>query len=286
MKFAFIEAEKATWPVSIMCRVLRVSRSGSYASQRRPESQRTRDDRRLTVLTREAHVTGRRAYGSPRIHRELVGQGIVIGRKRVIRLMKAEGIKGKVRRRFVRTTDSEHSLPTALNLLAREFNAERPNQRWVSDITYLRTPQGWMYLAAVLDLFSRYVVGWAVSAVIDRHLVLRALQMAIKRRCPSAGLLHHSDQGSQYASEDYQRALEARGITCSMSRRGNCYDNAAMESWFGTLKTELGESFQSHADGKHQLFDYIEIFYNQKRRHSALGYVSPAEYERAQSHAN
>jgi transposase InsO family protein len=228
VKFAFIHAEKAAWPVSIMCRVLRVSKSGLYASQRRPESQRARDDRRLSALAREAHEIGRRAYGRPRIHRELVARGVIVGRKRVIRLMKAEGLKGKVRRRFVRTTDSDHALPTASNLLAREFHADGPNQRWVSDITYLRTPQGWMYLAAVLDLYSRYLVGWAVSAVIDRHLVLRALEMAIKRRCPSAGLLHHSDQGSQYASEDYQKALEARDITCSMSRRGNCYDNAAV----------------------------------------------------------
>jgi transposase InsO family protein len=285
MKFAFIEAEKARWPVAIMCRVLRVSRSGLYASQKRPESKRCREDRRLTLLTRQAHVEGRRAYGSPRIHRELKAQGIDIGRNRVIRLMNAEGIQGKVRRRFVRTTDSEHTLPTAPNLLNRRFNPEGPNQRWASDITYLRTPQGWMYLAAVIDLYSRYVVGWSVSALIDRHLVMRALEMAIKRRCPSAGLLHHSDQGSQYASEDYQKLLEQRGITCSMSRRGNCYDNAAMESWFGTLKTELGESFPSHAEGKHQLFDYIEVFYNQKRRHSALGYLSPAEYER-QTNAN
>lgn len=169
----------------------------------------------------------------------------------------------------------------APNLLLRDFSAERPNQRWVSDITYLRTPQDWLYLAAVLDLYSRFVVGGAVSAVIDRRLVLEALNMTVKRRAPSIGLLHHSERGSQYASEDYQKALEARGIHCSMSRRGDCYDNAAMESWFGTLKTELGDRFESHGEGKRQLFDYIEVFYNQKRKHSALGYKSPAQFDRA-----
>jgi len=280
VRFAFIAAEKEQWPLAILCRVLRVSRSGFYASQRRPESLRARRDRELAVLTREAHAAGRQAYGSPRIHRELQAQGVSISRKRVIRLMQAAGIRGKTRRRFTRTTDSNHALPVAPNILARDFHASRPNERWAGDITYLRTPGGWLYLAVVIDLFSRFVVGWATSAVIDRHLVLRALDMAVKRRCPSTGLLHHSDRGSQYASEDYQKALEVRGITCSMSRRGDCYDNALVESWFGTLKTELGEDFETHASGKHALFDYIEIFYNQKRRHSALGYLSPADYER------
>ncbi len=167
----------------------------------------------------------------------------------------------------------------APNLLGRNFLASAANRRWVGDITYLRTNEGWLYLAVVLDLYSRMVVGWAVSAVIDRHLVIKALQMALKRRCPDSGLLHHSDRGSQYASEEFQKALEAHGITCSMSRRGDCYDNAAMESWFGTLKTELGESFDTHAEAKRQLFDYIEVFYNRRRRHSSLGYVSP-EFER------
>jgi putative transposase len=279
VKFAFIAAEKA-FPIAFMCRHLGVSTSGFYAWRKRPESVRAREDRRLAVLTREAHEIGRKAYGSPRVHEELKAQGVRISRKRVIRLMQDQGLKGKTRRSFMRTTDSRHGLPVAPNLLARNFEASAPNQRWVGDITYLRTNEGWLYLAAVLDLHSRMVVGWAVSAVIDRHLVLKALDMALKRRCPGAGLLHHSDQGSQYASEDYQKALEARGIACSMSRRGDCYDNAAMESWFGTLKTELGETFDTHADAKRLLFDYIEVFYNQKRRHSSLGYVSPADFER------
>jgi putative transposase len=195
-------------------------------------------------------------------------------------LMREEGLKGKVRRRCARTTDSNHSLPVFPNLLNRDFTATGPNRRWVGDITYLRTPNGFIYLAAVLDLYSRAIVGWAVSAVIDRHLVIAALEMAVKRRCPGPGLLHHSDQGSQYASDDYQSMLDEGGITCSMSRRGDCYDNAAMESWFGILKTELGEHFASPFDAKRQLFDYIEVFYNRKRIHSSLGYLSPAEFER------
>jgi putative transposase len=281
VKFAFIAAEKASFTVAFMCRHLGVSTSGFYASRSRPECGRAREDRRLAVLTREAHEIGRKAYGSPRVHEELKARGIQISRKRVIRLMQEQGLKGKTRRRWVKTTDSNHQLPVAPNILARDFQASAPNQRWVVDITYLRTSEGWLFLAAVLDLYSRMIVGWAVSALIDRHLVLKALDSALKRRSPGAGLLHHSDQGSQYASEDYQKALEARGITCSMSRRGDCYDNAAMESWFGTLKTELGETFETHAEGKRQLFEYIEVFYNQKRRHSSLGYVSPGDYERA-----
>lgn len=281
MKFAFIEAEKASFPVAFMCPRLGVSTSGFYAWRRRPESSRAREDRRLAVLVQESHDLSRQNYGSPRIHEDLKqAKKIRISRKRVIRLMHSLGLKGKTRRRWVKTTDSRHDLPVAPNLLARNFEASAPNQRWVGDITYLRTPEGWLYLAAILDLHSRMIVGWAVSAVIDRHLVIKALDAALRRRAPGAGLIHHSDQGSQYASEDYQDVLDENGITCSMSRRGDCYDNAAMESWFGTLKTELGESFESHADAKRKLFEYIEIFYNQKRRHSSIGFVSPAEFER------
>lgn len=281
VRFAFIEAEKAFFPIAFMCRHLRVTKAGFYAWRGRPESLRARDDRRLAVLVREAWATGRQNYGSPRVHRELKANGVPVSRKRIIRHMQQQGLKGKTRRRWVKTTDSNHVLPVAPNILGRDFRAAAPNQRWVCDVTYLRTPEGWLYLAVVLDLFSRMIVGWALSAVNDRHLVLKALEMAVKRRCPEAGLLHHSDQGSTYASEDYQKALEARGITCSMSRRGDCYDNAAMESWFGTLKTELGESFDTLYEAKRQLFDFIEVFYNQKRRHSSLDYVSPAEFERA-----
>ena len=195
--------------------------------------------------------------------------------------MRAEGIVGRARRRYKCTTMSEHDQPVAANVLGRRFTADAPNQRWVGDTTELVVGGGKLYLAAILDLYSRFIVGWAVSAVNDRHLAIKALDMALRRRCPEVGLLHHSDQGSPYASEDYQKILKAHGITCSMSRRGNCYDNAAMESWFSTLKSELGEHFDNNHQTKLELFDYIEVFYNQKRRHSALDYESPAAYERA-----
>ena len=265
--------------MSRLCAVLKVSRAGFYAWRARAPSARQVEDDKLRVLVREAHLRGRRTYGSPRVHLALRRQDIQVSRKRVIRLMQAEGLVARARRRYRCTTMSDHEQPVAANLLGREFNAERPNQRWIGDTTELVTPGGRLFLAAILDLYSRYCVGWALSAINDRHLTLRALDMALRRRCPSAGLLHHSDQGSTYASEDYRRVLESRDITCSMSRRGNCYDNAAMESWFSTLKSELGERFESYAIAKEQLFDYIEVFYNQQRRHSALGYVSPAEHE-------
>jgi transposase InsO family protein len=215
------------------------------------------------------------------VHAELAGRGEHVSRKRVIRLMQQEGLKARVRRRYKCTTMSDHDQPVAPNLLNRQFEAENANQRWVSDTTELRIGEsGKAFLAAVLDLFSRFLVGWALGAVNDRHLTLRALKMAIGRRCPNSGLLHHSDQGSTYASEDYQEVLKAHGIRCSMSRRGNCIDNAAMESWFSTFKSELGERFDSYAQAKEKAFDYIEVFYNQQRRHSSLGYLSPADFER------
>ncbi len=279
MKFAFV-AEKAELGVRRLCRALGVSRSGFYAWRRRPQSTHDVEDERLKVLVREAHERGRTYYGSPRVHRALAKQGVRVSRKRVVRLMQEEGLVGRARRRFKHTTDSNHPLPTAANLLDRDFAAEAPNQRWVGDTTELVTPSGKLYLAVILDLFSRFVVGWALSAVNDRHLTLKALDMALRRRCPGAGLLHHSDRGSTYASEDYQDVLAARGITCSMSRRGNCLDNAAMESWNSTLKSELGERFADPADAKAKLFDYIEVFYNQRRLHSSLGYTAPAECER------
>jgi putative transposase len=195
--------------------------------------------------------------------------------------MQEDGLRAQPRKRFKCTTMSDHDQPVAANLLDREFTAAGPNQRWVGDTTeFVIGESGKLYLAAILDLFSRFVVGWAVSAINDRHLALKALQMALKRRCPEAGLLHHSDQGSPYASEDYQRVLDARGITCSMSRRGDCYDNAVMEAFFSSLKSELADRFPSCGDAKMELFDYIEVFYNQRRRHSTLGYISPALFER------
>jgi transposase InsO family protein len=197
--------------------------------------------------------------------------------------MREQKLVARQRRRYKSTTMSDHGQPVAANLLERQFHAETPNRRWVGDTTELLVGDNGakLYLAVILDLFSRFVVGWAVSAVNDRHLTIKALDAAIRRRCPGAGLLHHSDQGSTYASDDYQDILTHHGITCSMSRRGNCYDNAPMESWHSTLKSELGERFESYATAKEQLFDYIEVFYNQQRRHSALGYESPAQYERS-----
>jgi len=219
------------------------------------------------------------------VYRDLVEQGIPVSPKRVARLMQEDGLKARARKRFKMTTMSDHDQPVAANLLDRQFDAQAPNQRWVGDTTELLIgTSGKLYLAAILDLFSRFIVGWAVSAVNDRHLTIKALEMALKRRCPDAGLLHHSDQGCTYASEDYRAVLEKRGITCSMSRRGNCHDNAVAESFFSTLKSELGERFESHGDAKMELFDYIEVFYNQRRRHSTIGQISPAEFER-RSHA-
>jgi len=283
VKFALVEAEKAVYSVAEMCAWLGVSRSGFYAWRARPESTHTVEDRRLSVLVRAAHEHGRKTYGSPRVHAELVDDGEHVSRKRVARLMREQDLVARQRRRYKCTTMSDHDQPVAANLLDRRFHAELPNQRWVGDTTELLVGESGakLYLAVILDLFSRFVVGWAVSAVNDRHLTLKALEAALRRRCPGAGLLHHSDQGSTYASEDYRVLLAAHDITCSMSRRGNCYDNAAMESWNSTLKSELGEHFDSYGLAKEQLFDYIEVFYNQERRHSALGYASPAAYERS-----
>ena len=267
--------------MSDLCRNLGVSLSGFYAWARRSPSAHAQRDRQLTVLIRTSFMGSRQRYGSPRIHADLREQHEHVSRKRVIRLMQVDGLRARARKRFKCTTMSEHDQPVAPNRLDRQFSAERPNQRWVGDTTeFVIGESGKLYLAAILDLYSRFIVGWAVSAVNDRHLTIRALEMALKRRCPDAGLLHHSDQGCTYASEDYQTILDARGITCSMSRRGNCYDNAVMESFFSSVKTEEGERFGSFGEAKIALFDYIEVFYNQRRRHSTLGQMSPAAFER------
>lgn len=263
-----------------------MSPSGFYAWQQRPESARARRDRYLRVRIRASHDGSRQRYGRPRICQDLREEGERVSEKRVGRLMRVEGIQARARKRFRSTTMSEHDQPIAANVLARQFDAAQPNQRWVGDTTEFLIGRGAkLYLAAILDLYSRFIVGWALSAVNDRHLALRALDMAMKRRCPESGLLHHSDQGCTYASEDYRARLEQHGIVCSMSRRGNCYDNAVMESWFSTVKSEEGERFESYAHAKEALFDYIEVFYNQRRRHSTLGQISPAEFERRASHA-
>ena len=282
MRFTFIAAKKAEHTVSILCRCLRVTRRGFYAWRRRPESTHASRDRQLRVLVQASFDASRHRYGSPRIHEDLKEQREPVSRKRVIRLMQEDGLVARARKRFKATTMSDHDQPVAANVLNQEFSATAPNQRWVGDTTECLVGEhgSKLYLAAILDLFSRFVVGWAVSAVNDRHLVIRALEMALKRRGPGTGLLHHSDQGSPYASEDYQTILDGRGITCSMSRRGNCFDNAVMESFFSTVKSELGERFEGYGVAKEQLFDYIEVFYNQQRRHSTLGQISPAAFER------
>ncbi len=233
------------------------------------------------MLIRASHEASRCRYGSPRVHEDLIEQGVPVSRKRVVRLMQTDGLKARVRNRFKGTTMSDHDQPIAANVLDQDFVADAPNQRWVADTSeFVIGSSGKLYLAAVLDLYSRFLVGWAVSAINDRHLVIKALKMALKRRRPATGMLHHSDQGSPYASEDYQAVLTAYGMTGSMSRRGNCFDNAVIESWFSTVKLELGEHFQSCGQAKMELFDYIEVFYNQQRRHSTLGQISPAEFER------
>ena len=265
-----------------MCRVLGVSRSGYYAWRTRPPSAAEQRRGELTERVREIHAEVRQRYGSPRMHAELVARGEVCCVNFVAGLMKRAGITAKVRRRFVRTTDSNHPLPVAANVLDRQFHPSEPNAVWVADITYIPTREGWVYLAAVEDLFSRRVVGWSLSEAMTSRLAVDALEMAVGRRRPGEELLAHSDRGSQYASEHYQRVLAGEGIACSMSRRGDCWDNAPMESFFATLKKELvhREEYATREQAKASIFEYIEVFYNRVRRHSSLGFVSPAEFER------
>jgi len=280
MRFQFIVAEKANHGITILCRCLRVTRSGFYGWQRRLESPHAQEDRRLKVLVRASFDESKQRYGSPRIHQDLIAQQENVSRKRVIRLMQEDGLQARARKRYKLTTMSDHDHPVAANLLDRQFEAAAPNQRWVGDTTEFVIGSRKLYLAAILDLFSRFIVGWALSPVNDRHLTITALEMALKRRGPDLGLLHHSDRGSTYASGDYQAVLDAHGLVCSMSRRGNCYDNAVMEAFFSSLKSELADRFESREDAKLELFDYIEVFYNQRRRHSTIGYLSPAAFER------
>ncbi len=282
MKFGFIHAEKAHHAVRTMCRVLEVSPSGYYAWASREPSKRAKQDQVLLTHVRAAHQASRGTYGSPRVHAELHENGFQVGRKRIARLMREHGISALPRKRFRCTTDSDHDLAIAPNVLDRRFEVDGPDEAWVTDITYVWTWEGWLYVAVILDLFARRVVGWAAADHMRTGLVLEALSQALGRRQPDAGLLHHSDRGSQYASRDYQAELGRRGIVCSMSRRGNCYDNAVAESFFGTLKTELihRHPWPTRVSAKRAIAEYIEAYYNPHRRHSALGYVSPAEYER------
>jgi len=281
VKFAFIVEEKVAFPIAVLCRVLAVSMSGYYAWSKRPASARAKQDVELDARVRAAHAASKGRYGSPRVHAELRAKGQKVGRKRVARLMKKAGLAARRRRRYQTTTDSKHAFPIAPNVLERDFTATAPNQAWVTDITFLWTQEGWLYLAVILDLFSRRVVGWATSANVDRHLALAALTNALRTRRPSEGLVHHSDRGSTYASTDYQRALEALDITCSMSRKGDCWDNAVAESFFASLKREVEEldHLESRAQANAILAEYIDSFYNLQRRHSTIGYKSPVEFE-------
>lgn len=281
MRFAFIDAEKAQWPVEVQCDALEVSRSGYYAWKGRTQSSRAAEDVRLVDRIKTAYDVGRGNYGSPRVHRELRAKGHHIGKKRVERLMRQEGLFARQKRRFRRTTDSKHMHPIAPNVLERNFNVELPNTAWVTDVTFVWTHEGWLYLAVILDLFSRRVVGWAASANNDRALAMSALDRATSTRAPVAGLIHHSDRGSVYASNDYGEALKKIGAVKSMSRKGDCWDNAVAESFFATIKGEMieHENYKTRRDAIFAIADYIDGFYNLYRRHSAIEYVSPIEFE-------
>jgi transposase InsO family protein len=269
-----------------LCRVLEVSRSGFYAWRSRGASAAEVRREELTAEVKAIHAEVKARYGSPRIHAELVAKGHECSVNMVAQVMREAGIAAKTKRKFRQTTDSNHALPVAGNVLDRDFDPSEPNASWVADVTYIPTREGWLYLAVVEDLFSRRVVGWSMDATMTSRLVVDALEMALARRLQGSsgsGLVAHSDRGSQYASEHYQRRLREERITCSMSRRGNCWDNAAMESFFASLKKELvhDEDYATRDEAKASIFEYIEAFYNRVRRHSSLGYVAPDEYERA-----
>jgi putative transposase len=279
--FSFIEQHKQDWPVPLMCEALDVSPQGFYAWRQRPTSAQQQRRDALLVQIRAVHAEVKQCYGSPRMARELQAKGVPCCVNTVARLMHDNDIRSKTARKFRSTTDSNHPLPVAENVLDRQFAASGPNEKWVADITYIPTREGWLYLAVVEDLYSRMVVGWSMADHMQSRLVVDALAMAVQRRLPEEGLLAHSDRGSQYASDHYQRLLGAHGIECSMSGVGQCWDNAPMESFFASLKKELvhHEDYQSRAEARTSIVEYIEVFYNPKRRHSSLGYVSPAEYE-------
>ena len=284
MKFDWIKQHADRFEVQVMCDVLEVSKSGYYARQKRPASPLRQRRQKLVGQIRQAHRLSRNIYGSPRITRELKAQGISVCENTVARYMREEGVASKIKCRFrVQTTDSDHDHPIADNVLDRSFTAEGPDRKWAADVTYVHTDEGWLYLAAVIDLYSRKIVGWAMADHLRAELCQEALAMAVQRRYPEPGLLHHSDRGVQYACGAYRSFLERHQMQPSMSRRGNCYDNAVMESFFGTLKTELiyHEKYKTRAQAKLSIFEYIEVFYNRQRRHSAIGYQSPETFEAA-----
>lgn len=282
MKFAFIEQSLSNYPVQVCCQMLEVSRSGYYAWRNRPASARSVRQEQLAQMIRQVYQENLRAYGSPRICKALVTQGDQVSENTVAKVMKQQKIRAKKRRKFVPcTTDSVHNNPVADNLLDRKFTVDKPNQKWAVDITYIPTREGWLYLAGVIDLCSRMIVGWSMADHMRGDLVADALKMAITRRNPTEPLIHHSDRGVQYTSEDYMHLLQSNGMQPSMSRKGNCWDNAMMESFWSTLKTELvnDEDYATHEQARASIFEYIEVFYNRKRLHSSLGYLSPESFE-------
>jgi transposase InsO family protein len=283
VKFAFIEEHLASlFPLEVICRTLEVSRSGYYAWQERPDSDRAKRRGELALQIQRVHEENRRVYGSPRICKELKLQGQSVSENTVADIMKERNIRAKTKRKFVpRTTDANHDQPIADNILDRQFQVELPNQKWAADITYIPTGQGWLYLAGVIDLCSRKIVGWSMADHMEARLVRDALTMALARRQPERGLLHHSDRGVQYASDEYQRLLKNSGMEVSMSGKGDCWDNAMMESFWSTLKTEAvhHKQFATREEARAAIFEYIEVFYNRKRLHSSLGYLSPEAFE-------
>ncbi len=282
MKYAWILAHRKTFHIKAMCRVLEVSKSGYYASVKRPKSTQQNRREKLLIDIKNTHDQSRGTYGSPRVFQDLKARGVKVCKNTVAKLMHHGEIRSKMTKRYVpMTTDSKHTHPVAKNVLDRDFEASAPNRKWVTDITYIETDEGCLYLAGVLDLHSRKMVGWSMSATMKTTLVEDALKMAVARRHPEAGVLHHSDRGSQYACGEYRTLLAAHGFEGSMSRTGNCYDNAVMESFWGTLKTELvyHEKYLTREQARQSIFEYIEVFYNRLRRHSSLGYVSPEAFE-------
>ncbi len=281
MKYACIDRRRDRYPVRMMCRLLTVSASGYYAWRTRPESSGTKSDRALMVEIRRAHQASKGVYGSPRVHAELIAKGIRVGRHKVARLMRLARLRGCPKRRFRVTTQRDPRHAVAKNVLKQNFAADAPNQVWAADITYVSTREGWLYLAVVMDLHSRRIVGWSMSRWMSRRIVLAALRMAIDARQPEGALIHHSDRGSQYTSDDFRDELARHGIECSMSGSGNCYDNAAVESFFGLLKRERVNRvrYRTRDEARADLFEYIEVFYNRKRRHGYLGNISPADFE-------
>ena len=279
MKYQFTHDYRSVFRVKKMCRVLNISRSAYYGWKRRPMSIRKKRNKELMDHIRKAYALGRKTYGSPRVTRELKSQGIVCGKNRVARLMRTEGMQAKMKRRYKVTTHSRHTRPIVPNLLTGKI-VNASDTVWVSDITYIKTYEGWLYLAVVLDIFSRSVVGWSMSERLTDDLTVRGLLQALMKRNPHEGLIFHSDRGSQYASRRFKTILSSYRIVQSMSGKGNCYDNAYAESFFSTLKTELGYRYGSRSVARQNIFEYIEVFYNRIRRHSALNYVSPLEYER------